>query len=44
MQKGLNFKIGMFEKFKIATCPTVYVQVTNMNFDLLTFVVAKLWE
>ena len=44
MQKGLHFKMGILEKFKIATCSTVCVEVTNMNFDFLTFIVAKLWE
>ena len=35
--------MGNFEKYKIATCSTVHVGVTNINFNLLTFVVAKLW-
>ena len=37
-------KLEFFEKFKIATCTTVRVEVTNMNCDFLTFVVAKLQE
>ena len=39
-----NLKFGIFEKFKIATCTMVRVEVTNMNHDFLTFVFAKLRE
>ena len=34
--------MGIYEKLKIGTCSTVCVEVTNINFNLLTFVVAKL--
>ena len=42
--ENLNFKIGIFEKFKIVTCSTVCVESKNMSFDLLTLVIAKLQE
>ena len=44
LQLQTILKIGIFEKFKNATCTTVCIDVMNMNFDFLTFVVAKLWE